>query len=103
MSENRETPDPHKEDTDVNGYIDPPERIPLLLRLGIWIAERKTGKSMLAARILTWYPKAALGAGVMESLVAHEEGAATARLLKLLRMQVSFTASCPFCANHPVF
>lgn len=54
---------------------------------------------MLAARILAWYPKAAVGAGVMESLVAHEVGAATVRLLKLIRMQVSFMASCPFCID----
>lgn len=73
--------------------------MPLILRLGTWIAERKTGKTMLPARILAWYPKAAIGAGVMESLVAHEEGRATARLLKLLRMQVSFMASCPFCID----
>ncbi len=83
----------------MKAYINPPERMPFLLRLGTWIAERKTGKQMLAARILAWYPKAALGAGVMESLVAHEDGAATARLLKLLRMQVSFMASCPFCID----
>ncbi len=71
----------------------------LLLRLGAWIAELKIGKPMLVARILAWYPKAAIGAGVMESLVAHKDGAATARLLKLLRMQVSFMASCPFCID----
>jgi len=35
----------------------------------------------------------------MESLVAHSEGLATARLLTLLRMQVSFMASCPFCID----
>jgi alkylhydroperoxidase family enzyme len=54
---------------------------------------------MLAARLLAWYPKAAIGAGVMESLVAHQAGKATARLLKLLRLQVSFMASCPFCID----
>jgi alkylhydroperoxidase family enzyme len=54
---------------------------------------------MLAARILAWYPKAAIGAGVMESLVAHDSGKATARLLKLVRLQVSFSASCAFCID----
>jgi alkylhydroperoxidase family enzyme len=54
---------------------------------------------MLVARLLGWYPKAALGAGVMESLVAHNDGRATVRLLTLLRMQVSFMASCPFCID----
>ena len=83
----------------MKAYIDPPRRMPLLLRLGTWIAERRTGRPMLAARLLAWYPKAALGAGVMESLVAHQAGKATARLLKLLRLQVSFMASCPFCID----
>ena len=83
----------------MKAYIDPPRRMPLLMRIGTWIAERRIGKPMLAARILAWYPKAAVGAGVMEGLVAHEEGAATARLLKLVRMQVSFRASCPFCID----
>lgn len=83
----------------MKAYIDPPKRMPLLLRIGTWIAERKIGKPLLAARILSWYPRAAMGAGIMESLVAHEEGRATARLLKLVRMQVSFMASCPFCID----
>ena len=83
----------------MKAYIDPPRRMPLVLRFGTWIAERRTGKPMLVARLLAWYPKAAIGAGVMESLVADEDGKATARLLKLVRMQVSFMASCPFCID----
>ena len=83
----------------MEAYIDPPRRMPLVLRFGTWIAERRTGKPMLVARLLAWYPKAAIGAGVMESLVADEDGKATARLLKLVRMQVSFMASCPFCID----
>lgn len=83
----------------MHAYIKPPKRPAFFLRLTTWIAERKIGKPMLAARLLAWYPKAAIGAGVMESLVAHQEGAATARLLKLVRMQVSFMASCPFCID----
>ena len=47
----------------MKAYIEPPARIPLVLRLGTWVAERKTGKPMLAARLLAWYPKAAIGAG----------------------------------------
>ena len=83
----------------MRGYIDPPGRPPLLLRLGTWIAERKTGRPIVVARLLAWYPKAAIGAGVMESLVADEDGKATKRMLKLVRMQVSFMASCPFCID----
>ena len=68
-----------------------------LLRLGIWISERTTGRRMEPARLLAWYPKAALGAGVLESLVAHREP--SKRLLKLVRVTASMTASCPFCLD----
>lgn len=54
---------------------------------------------MLVGRLLAWYPKAAWGAGIMESLVCHEDGAMTERLLKLIRMLISFRASCPFCID----
>ncbi|MBN1413140.1 MAG: carboxymuconolactone decarboxylase family protein [Spirochaetales bacterium] len=80
-------------------YINPPHRIPLLLRIGVRIAEKVTGKRMEPARILSWYPKAAIGAGVLESLVAHKEPGVPRRLLQLIRMQVSFSASCPFCID----
>lgn len=80
-------------------FISPPEKIPLYLKIAIWIAERKIGKTVLPARILAWFPKAAIGAGVMELLVAHREGNVTERMLRLVRMQVSFSASCPFCID----
>lgn len=83
----------------MSAYIRPPLRIPWYLRLAIWFSERKTGKEMLVARILAWYPKAALGSGLLESFVAHKDGAVSQRLLKLVRMQVSFKASCPFCID----
>lgn len=83
----------------MNAYIMPPKRINPLLRLAIAFAERKTGKEMLVARLLSWYPKAAIGAGVLESLVAHKDKTITERLPKLVRMQVSFNASCPFCID----
>jgi len=74
-------------------------RLPLLLRLAIWLAERKIGKRMLPARLLAWYPKAALSSGIMEAFAAHRQGRLTPRLLKLVRIQVSFRASCPFCID----
>lgn len=81
------------------GYIDEPKRIPLLLRLGIRIAERKTGKRMEPARLLAWYPKAALGSGALEALVAHEEPGLSRRLLQLVRLQVSILVNCSFCID----
>ena len=83
----------------MNAFIPPPPKIPFFLRIGIWIAERITDRPMLPARILSWYPKAAVGSGVMESLVAHHEGRLNERLLKLVRMAASHTAACPFCVD----
>jgi hypothetical protein len=57
----------------MNAFIDPPRRISFLLRLGIKVSEKITGRVMFPARILAWYPKAAIGSGVLESLVAHHD------------------------------
>ncbi len=83
----------------MSAFIPEPKRIPLPLRIGIWISERVTGRRMLPPRILSWYPKAAFGAGVMETLTAHEDGRMTPRLLKLIRMAASYAAACPFCID----
>ena len=83
----------------MQAFIKGPERIPLVLKLGIWISEKITGRTMLPARILAWYPKAAIGSGVMEALVAHEDGQMTQRMLKLIRMAASYAAACPFCVD----
>jgi AhpD family alkylhydroperoxidase len=48
---------------------------------------------------LAWYPKAAIGSGVMEALVACEDGELTSRMLKLIRMTVSYATACPFCID----
>jgi AhpD family alkylhydroperoxidase len=69
------------------------------LRLGIWISEKVTGRMMLPARILAWYPKAAVGSGALESLVAHHDGKLDERMLKLVRMAASFATACPFCID----
>lgn len=75
--------------------ISPPRRVPPLLRLGVAASERITGRRMLPARLLAWVPRAAVGAGVMEALVAHEP----ARLLRLVRLAASFTVGCSFCID----
>jgi len=83
----------------MQAFIDQPKRIPLLLRFGIWFSEIVTSKVMLPARILAWYPKAAIGSGIMEALVAHEDGQMTRRMLKLIRMAASYAVACPFCVD----
>ena len=83
----------------MQAFIEQPKHIPFILRLGIWISEKVTGKPMLPARILAWYPKAAIGSGVLEALVAHEDGQMDQRMLKLIRMAASYAVACPFCVD----
>lgn len=83
----------------MQAFIKQPERISFILKLGIWFSEKVTGKIMLPARILAWYPKAAVGSGVMEGLVAHEDGRMDKRMLKLIRMAASYAVACPFCVD----
>ena len=80
-------------------FIEPPARTPLLLRAALWMVERRLGRKLLANRILTWYPKAFLGSGIMEGLVAHDELEVPRRLLALVRIYTSFLVSCPFCID----
>ena len=80
-------------------FISPPVKIPFLLKLGILISEKVTGRMMLPPRILAWYPKAAIGSGIMEALVAHEDGRMDKRMLKLIRMAASYAVACPFCVD----
>ncbi len=76
-------------------------RLNPVVRLGIAVSERVTGRRMEPARLLAWYPRAALGSGVLESLVAHREP--SKRILKLVRVTASLTASCPFCVDMNSF
>ena len=82
-----------------SAFIEVPKRIPIFLRLGVWITEKITGHEMLPARLLSWYPKAAIGSGVLESLVAHRDGKLDERILKLVRVRASSAASCAFCID----
>ena len=83
----------------MDAFINPPRKIPLYLKLGIWISEKITGKGMLPAKILAWYPKAAIGSGILESLVAHKDHNLGERILKIVRIQASYAAACPFCID----
>ncbi len=87
----------------MSAFINPPERIPFYLKIGIWFAEKIAGKEMLPARLLAWYPKAAIGSGVLESLTAHGRDDAEKRLLRLVRLQAAFELACPFCVDMNAF
>lgn len=81
----------------MDAFIEPPQHIPFYLRIGLWIARRRTGAELLPPQLLAWYPKAAISSGTVEALIAHSDGRVTERMLKMVRMTVSFSASCPFC------
>ncbi|WP_294180113.1 carboxymuconolactone decarboxylase family protein [uncultured Schumannella sp.] len=78
-------------------FIAPPRRIPLYLRFGLWVVKKRTGADLLPPKLLAWYPRAAIGSGILEALVTHRDGDITERMLKLVRMAVSFRVECPFC------
>lgn len=80
-------------------YIAPPHKMPHILRVLLRLAERRVGGRLEANRILAWYPKALLGSGVMEALVAHDEREVPRRLLALVRIYTSFQVSCPWCID----
>ncbi|MGA2477690.1 MAG: carboxymuconolactone decarboxylase family protein [Spirochaetia bacterium] len=80
-------------------YIQPPARIPFLYRMMLFLVEKRLGRQLLANRILTWYPKALIGSGVMEGLIAHDTPEVPRRLLALVRIYTSFLVSCAFCID----
>ena len=80
-------------------FIRPPTRQPVLLRFGAWLVQKVTGKDLLPVRLLGWYPKAALSSAVLEGLITHQDGKLDERMLKLVRMTVSFKTGCTFCMD----
>jgi AhpD family alkylhydroperoxidase len=81
----------------MHAFIEPPARLPWFVRLGLWYARRVAGADFLIGRLLGWYPRAAVSSGVLEALIAHPDEKTDARLLQLVRLQVSYAAACPFC------
>ncbi len=84
-------------------YISPPKKIPWFIRFGNRMAKKETGKDLLQGQLLAWFPKAALTSGLMEKFVAHGPKDMPERILKLVRMTVSFHSNCPFCIDMNYF
>lgn len=82
-----------------DAFIAPPTRMSWMLRIGLWIVRRRTGADLLPPQLLAWYPRAAVASGLLESLITHRDRNIDERMLKMVRMTVSFTASCPFCVG----
>ncbi len=80
-------------------FISPPNKLPFYIRVGLWLARKMTGQDFLIIRLLGWYPKAALSSSILEGLIAHNDGEIDERMLKLVRMAVSFTVGCPYCMD----
>ena len=87
----------------MNTFIPAPDKLPLLFRPAIWIAEKIAGKELIPARLLSWFPKAAIGSALLESFTAHGRNDPENRLLRLVRLQTAFTVSCPFCIDMNSF
>lgn len=87
----------------MDAFINPPEKIPVYLKIGIWITKQITQKDLLPPKLLAWYPKTAIGSGILESLVANGKKDLDKRILKLVRIQASFSVSCPFCIDMNSF
>jgi len=83
----------------MKAFIDPPKHIPFYLKIGIWISKIITGRDLLPAKLLAWYPKVAISSGIMEALVAHKDANLDKRILKLVRLRTSFAVACPFCID----
>jgi len=49
--------------------------------------------------MMTWYPRAALGAGVLELMTAKGKTSQEKRMLNLVRLQASLITSCRFCID----
>lgn len=65
----------------------------------LWITRVVTGKDPMPARILTHFPKGALGAGLFEVLTAHAPGDLDGRVLAAARIVASAVSGCPFCVD----
>jgi alkylhydroperoxidase family enzyme len=66
---------------------------------GALITKKVTGQELLPAKLLAWYPKAAISSSILEALVAHRDENLGERMLKLVRLQASFAVACPFCID----
>jgi AhpD family alkylhydroperoxidase len=65
----------------------------------LWVTRRLTGKDPLPARLLTWFPKGAVGAGLFELSAAGAPGDLDGRSLAVARLVASAVSGCPFCVD----
>jgi AhpD family alkylhydroperoxidase len=76
-----------------------PSSVPWYLRPMLWVTRRMTGKDPLPARLLTYFPKGAIGVGLFELTAAGAPKDLDARCLAVARIVASAVAGCPFCVD----
>jgi AhpD family alkylhydroperoxidase len=64
----------------------------------LWLTRHITGKDPAPARLLTWFPRGAIGAGLFE-LSAADGRHLDPRVLAIARIVASAVAGCPFCLD----
>ena len=67
-------------------YIKEPNRMNLFSKIIIRSIEKYMGAKLEIARVLLWYPKAALSSVLLESLITFNDREVNKRLLKLIRI-----------------
>lgn len=88
------------DESTMESLVDPPEKIPLLLRPALRTADKKAKKEVLPGRVLAWSSKIAISSGLLELYV--EEDAAKyldKRLIKILRIKISYMIPSPFAVD----
>lgn len=73
-------------------------RVPWFLRPLLWVTRLVTKKDPLPARLLTLFPRAALGVGPFEALTAGPADL-SGRVLSVARLTASRVGGCPFCLD----
>ena len=79
--------------------VAPPPHPAWYLRLSLWLTRRITGKDPMPARLLTHFPRGALGAGLFELSAAGAPRDLEGRVLAAARIVASTVGGCPFCID----
>jgi len=90
-----------RDTTEARLLVPLPTKVPWWLRPGLWLTRRITGKEPLPGRLLAYFPKGAIGAGLFE-LTAAGEGDLPGRVLACARIAASLVCGCPFCLDMNV-
>ena len=84
----------------MKSLVKPPKKTSLFMKIMIKIADKKAKKKMMTGRVISWLPKMAFSSGLLELDVENSAASCLdSRLIKLLRMEVSYTVPSPFAID----